>query len=133
MNSSTAAQEHAAFVYCPRTESFRAAAVVVVGDSRIQRIVLATEKTTVTYQMPMIPPVATRGMYEGKRVTSQVARTCILRADVVLSFCFFTDAAALRSIVLRSSIYACDPSTTRSYLTHCLRRPLSFLKKNLNF
>ena len=48
--------------------------VVVVVDSHIQRIVLATEKITVTqqvshsYQMP-IPLVVTK-RYEGQRVTS---------------------------------------------------------------
>ena len=56
----------------------------------------------------------------------QVARTCILQPDVMLSFsgvtliCFasfrlfvFTEAAALRPIVLR---YACTPTDTCSYL-----------------
>ena len=49
--------------------------VFVVVDSHIQRIVLATEETTVTqqvnhesYQMPI--PLVVSKMYEGQRVTS---------------------------------------------------------------
>ena len=50
----------------------------------------------------------------------QVARICILRAHVVVLFCFVfvffasIEAAALHSTVLR---YACAPTATRSYLT----------------
>ena len=67
----------------------------------------------------------------------QVARTCILQTDVMLSFsgvtliCFasfrlfaFTEAAALRSIVLR---YACTPTDSCSYLTTVCVFSLFFL------
>ena len=72
-------------------------------------------------------------------LATNVARTCILRVDFVLSFssvtfvlfCFvfvffaFTEAAALRSIVLRSSI-CMHPDSHTQLPNNCLRH-FSFL------
>ena len=47
-----------------------AVVVVIVVDSHIQRIVLATEETTVAIDLSNANPVVVTKRYEGQRVTS---------------------------------------------------------------